>query len=248
MNRKTYLFLPLILFLTFFIPLFIFYLQDCHDLQKTYYFDQIYITSDIAEKYPIISEIYASFYTRGEETSLYNQYLIDFSSANDEEKKTYADIKTSYEQEISSLIKNKVLSTSLANSPDENYTIDFGLLTSQNRHLYNLTQIFSMQDNKVISANYELLSESKKISSIRISNPAVNSLNQQNMAWAMITYLGLDSIEDWSYTKNGYESYMAKLQVYCDVLDYGNGYLDLEIGITPLGQHHTNNFEIKSSQ
>ncbi|MFQ6860486.1 MAG: hypothetical protein ACLROI_02905 [Beduini sp.] len=250
MKRKAYILLPVIFILSFLLPILVFTLQDWHDIQKEYHFDQIYISSDIAKEYPVISEIYASFYTQGESTETENQYLINFSSSTPEDQETYADIKLLYEQEIRSLIDKSVITNQLVNNDKNAYTIDFGSLLLRNRHLYNLSQIFSMEENKVVSTSFDLLKESKKITALDISNEAVELLNQEDckeIMRSMIQYLGLEDIEDWSYTDNGYESYIAKLQVYCEIRHYGNGYPTLEIGIIPLGQHSSYNFKITSA-
>lgn len=250
MKHKAYILLPVIFILSFLLPILVFTLQDWHDIQKEYHFDQIYISSDIAKEYPVISEIYASFYTQGESTETENQYLINFSSAAPEDQETYADIKLLYEQEIRSLIDKSVITNQLVNNDKNAYTIDFGSLLLRNRHLYNLSQIFSMEENKVVSTSFDLLKESKKITALDISNEAVELLNQEDckeIMRSMIQYLGLEDIEDWSYTDNGYESYIAKLQVYCEIRHYGNGYPTLEIGIIPLGQHSSYNFKITSA-
>lgn len=250
MKRKTYILLPILFILSFLLPLLVFTLQDWHDIQKDYHFDQIYISSDIAKKYPVISEIYASFYTQGESAESDNQYLIDYSSAPLEDQETYADIKSLYEQEISKLIDKSIITNPLVNNDGNAYIIDFGILTLRNRHLYNLSQIFSMEGNKVVSTSFDLLKESKKIIALDISNEAVALLTKDDskeMMRSMIQYLGLEEIEDWSYTDNGYESYIAKLQVYCEIRHYGNGYPTLEIGVIPLGQHSSYNVKIKSA-
>lgn len=251
MKRKTYILLPVLFLLSFLLPLLVFSLQDWHDIQKVYHFDQIYISSDIAKKYPVISEIYASFYTQGESTETKNQYLIDFSSATSEDQVTYADIKSLYEQEITNLIDKSILTNQLVNNDENAYVIDFGTLLLRNRHLYNLSQIFSMEGNKVVSTSFDLLKESKKITALNISNEAVERLTKEDckdMMRSMIQYLELEEIEDWSYTDNGYESYIAKLQVYCEIRNYGNGYPTLEIGVIPLGQHSSYNVKIKSTR
>ena len=103
----------------------------------------------------------------------------------------------------------------------------------------------------MVSTSFDLLKESKKITALDISNEAVELLNQEDckeIMRSMIQYLGLEDIEDWSYTDNGYESYIAKLQVYCEIRYYGNGYPTLEIGIIPLGQHSSYNFKITSAR
>lgn len=251
MKRKTYLLLPVLLLLSCFLPMLIFRLQDWHDTQKVYPFDQIYITSEITKKYPIISEIYASFYTQGENTDAENQYLLDFSPAFPKEQEPYADIKSLYEQEVCTLIKKNILTDRLVNNEDNLYTIDFGTLLLRNRHLYNLSQIFSLEGTKVVSTSFDLLKESKKIIALEISNEAVDFLTKEDckeIMYAMIQYLGLEEIEDWSYSENGYESYTAKLQIYCEIRNYGEGYSDFQIGVIPLGQHSLNNIKIKSAR
>lgn len=55
MKRKAYILLPVIFILSFLLPILVFTLQDWHDIQKEYHFDQIYISSDIAKEYPVIS-------------------------------------------------------------------------------------------------------------------------------------------------------------------------------------------------
>ena len=250
MKRKTYILLPVLFILSFLLPMLIFALQDWYDIQKVYHFDQIYISSDIAKKYPVISEIYASFYTQGESTETENQYLINFSSATPKDQETYTDIKLLYEQEISNLIDKSVITNQLVSNDKNAYVIDFGTLLLRNHHLYNLSQIFSMEENKVVSTSFDLLKENKKIIALDISNEAVELLNQEDckeMMRSMIQYLELAEIEDWSYTDNGYESYIAKLQVYCEIRHYGNDYPTLEIGVIPLGQHSSYNFKIKSA-
>lgn len=251
MKRKIYILLPILLILSFLLPMLVFYLQDWHDIQKDYHFDQIYVSSDITKKYPIISEIYASFYSQGESTENDNQYLIDFSSASPKEQENYADIKALYEQEVNTLIAKTILSDRLVNNDENMYTIDFGILVLKNRHLYNLSQIFSMEQNRVVSTSFDLLKESKKIIALDISNAAVDYLTKEDckeMMQAMISYLGLEEIEDWSFTDNGYESYTAKLQIYYEIRNYGEDYSTLEIAAIPLGQHSLNNVRIHSSR
>ena len=109
-----------------------------------------------------------------------------------------------------------------------------------------LEQIFSMEGSKVVSNYFGLLAKSKKISELSVSNESIRDLTQEQqlrIAKKLIQYYGLDQIEDWVENDYGFESYRAKIQIYCHVESFENSYSTLNLGITPLGQYRSRNYQ-----
>ena len=87
--------------------------------------------------------------------------------------------------------------------------------------------------------DFTLDKQTEKILNLEFYRYEVKQYSEQErkeFAWNMIQYLGLDSLKDWTYTRYGYESYQAKVQVYCEVEDLEDS-SRFTMGITPLGQH-----------
>lgn len=248
MNRKTYGILGVILLLTLWFPRFLFFLQDHVTLNKSYALQDTTSSHDLMETYPVISEIYADFYdgsSPGEKGETYD--LTDISTYEKEMQEKLKERIQDMEQAITDLITANVFTPDILLQSESQYEISFGTLSafsslsSSNR----LTQTFSIDREYVRSSDFNYLINSNKITSIHITNERISGISekqQKEMAHAMISYLGLADIEDWTATEYGYESYQAKLQINCDVTTYGLGYANLDISVSPLGQYrHTTN-------
>lgn len=102
-----------------------------------------------------------------------------------------------------------------------------------------LNQVYRLNTANDNIGDFTLDKQTEKILNLEFYRHEVKQYSEQErkeFAWNMIQYLGLDSLKDWTYTRYGYESYQAKVQVYCEVENLGDS-SRFTMGITPLGQH-----------
>ena len=251
MNRKTYLILGVILLLTVMFPWCLFQLQDHFTLNRSYAMQDTTSSHDLMEAYPIIAEIYADFYDDVSSNNRGGLYqLSELDSYDEQAQKEIKDRISTMEQAITDMLTANVLTPVILNQSSSQYEIRFGTLTafSSISKSCSLEQTFSIDGDHVRSSEFNYVTNSHKIIKARICNEAISGISekqQKEMAKAMISYLGLEDIDDWTATDYGYESYQAKLQINCDVIQYGIGYACLEISVSPLGQYRQiNNYSI----
>lgn len=243
MNRKTYGFLGVILLLTLWFPWLLFLLQDQFTLNRSYALQDTASSHDLMETYPVIAQIYADFYDGAPPYEKEGQYdLTDISTYEKEIQETLKEHIQAMELAITDLILANVITPNILLQSNSQYEISFGTLSafSSLSNSSYLTQTFSIDGEYVRSSDFHYLINSNKITSIHITNEKISRISekqQKEMAKAMISYLGLEDIEDWTATEYGFESYQAKLQINCDVTTYGIGYANLDISVSPLGQY-----------
>lgn len=251
MNRKTYLILGVILLLSIMFPWCLFQLQDHFTLHRSYAMHNTTSSHDLMETYPIIAEIYADFYDDVSPGNKGGQYqLSELDSYDEQVQEKLRNRISTMEQAITDMVTANVLTPVILNQNSSQYEIHFGTLTafSSTSKSCTLEQTFSIDGDHVRSSEFNYVTNSHKIIKARIYNEAISSISekqQKEMAKAMISYLGLEDIDDWTATDHGYESYQAKLQINCDVNQYGIGYACLELSVSPLGQYRQiNNYSI----
>lgn len=235
----------LVVVLTIICPLMMFHVVDYIDQSKSYEMPKASIDDLLIKKHPIISSIYQEFYSSVDHGYFHYDYT-DISIYNKDEHVKLKQIKEDLEKEIKSFLSHQVIKPAYLNQKEDTYTISFGSLYSrldQKEKAFYLDQIFSLNDAGSNSITWNFLTDVKKIYGISITQETMklpSENDQKEIAWAFISYLGLDDLDDWNYTAYGYESYASKLQVYCDVIQFDKHQITIEIGICPLGQHNQN--------
>ena len=140
-------------------------------------------------------------------------------------------------------MKQGILAPKYLNQQTDEYNIRFGTLhqsLSTIQGYYTLNQIFSIAEDKVISNETTILMNSKKLLRLSVTNDQVKQLTKKQqikIAKKLIHYYELENINDWTENEFGYESYQAKLQIYCDMISYDDSNPTLMMGIVPLGQY-----------
>lgn len=224
--------------ITLLFPLLLFQMQDNIDMHSTKY-ESSEDFHEITETYPIISAIYSDAYEN------HSDYLLeeyDISALHTYDSALQEELtkrKDAFEQQIHALLEYKVLSDTNFPMEEAPYTINYGKLSFSldSSFTTNLQQVVSMEYPYVHSQYFTYTTQADKITSIYLSNALLKELSEEDckkIAWSMVQYLGLEDIKDWNYLNYGYESYQAKLQVYCEKVANVDGYASLRIGVLPI--------------
>lgn len=223
-------------------PLIIFKIQDQHNLDKKIPWQNSSLDKELMKKYPIINDIYTEFFTNITFQDEDTRYVIrnkDNYSADQQVKIT--ELQELFKQEVNLLLEQEVIDYHLLelSSPDL-YQVNFGTIYDKSlddHGVYILDQLYRFNSDNDNYANFAMNAKSKKITSLSLTNHSLAKLKKadlKKMGWQMIEYLGLAKIDDWNYTDYGYESYQAKLQIVCEVLEFSGDYT-LDIGVSMLG-------------
>lgn len=237
MKYTNVLFLCTIL-ITLIFPLFVFYIQDNMDLHTSKYKNTEYF-HQIRDTYPIISHIYSNTYEQKESYST-NSYDISHPTSYDEEtQEEIRKAKQAYEAQIQELIQRQVLPSSVFPLEKDSYTISYGTLQNieETSSTSSLDQVHIFQPNNTYSQYFSYLKPADKITYIFLTNERIQAISEaecKEIAWHMIEYLGLADIQDWNYVNDRYESYQAKLQVYCQTLENVDDHANMRIGVIPI--------------
>ncbi|MFR1599611.1 MAG: hypothetical protein ACLSUR_17570 [Coprobacillus cateniformis] len=248
---KTKFICLLVVLFTILCPLMMFEIQDYIDQSRSYAMPDTSIDDLLIKKHPIISSVYQEFYSSVQHDYFTYNYT-DISIYNKDEQDKLKQIKKDLEKEINSVLSYHVIKPAYLNQKEDTYSIHFGSLYShldKQEKAYYLEQIFSLNETGSNSVTWNFLNDVKKIYGITITQETMkipSQKDQKDIAWAFISYLGLDDLDDWNYTAYGYESYASKLQVYCDVIQFDNHQITIDIGICPLGQHNRNHAYISN--
>lgn len=223
------------------LPLGIFYIQDSVAVDKDIVWQSS--TEDIAKNYPVVSRVYANFY-QGNETMMDNEsfHLSDMSAYTEKQQSQLTEVKKKYSRELNQLLAQGIFPYELLDlKKGEPFSVEFGTLSqmSEKSGVWQLNQVYRLNTANDNIGDFTLDKQTEKILNLEFYRHEVKQYSEQErkeFAWNMIQYLGLDSLKDWTYTRYGYESYQAKVQVYCEVEDLGDS-SRFTMGITPLGQH-----------
>ena len=231
----------LMMVLTILCPLLLFQVQDYMDQTKSYAMPHTSIDDIVLKKHPIIASIYNEFYS-SVDNDYFNYDYTDISVYDKDIQEKLIDMKKIYEEEINALLTYKVLKPEELQLSDQHFTLNFGYLNTRfkkNQNVFPLSQIYEIRKDGSESANFILLKDVHKISKLSIYRTMTPKTPEELKAitWAYIQYLGLEDLDDWQYTAYGYESYSAKIQVYCDMSQVGEPQYELNVGICPIGQH-----------
>lgn len=223
------------------LPLGIFRVQDSVAADKDVSWESS--TEDIARKYPIVSSVYANFYQKNNSSDSYESYdLSSMEAYSQTRQKELEEVKKKYSSELNTMLANGVIPYELLEmKQQETYTVSFGTLSYSHTKggTWQLSQVYRLNTQNDHIQDFTMDKQTGKILNFDFytSNMKQYSAKERKeLAWNMITYLGLDSIQDWTYTQYGYESYEAKIQVYCEEENTGEA-TRFDMGITPLGQH-----------
>ena len=151
-------------------------------------------------------------------------------------------MKKKYSRELNQLLAQGIFPYELLDlKKGEPFSVEFGTLShmSEKSGVWQLNQVYRLNTANDNIGDFTLDKQTEKILNLEFYRYEVKQYSEQErkeFAWNMIQYLGLDSLKDWTYTRYGYESYQAKVQVYCEVEDLGDS-SRFTMGITPLGQH-----------
>ena len=151
-------------------------------------------------------------------------------------------MKKKYSRELNQLLAQGIFPYELLDlKKGEPFSVEFGTLSqmSEKSGAWQLNQVYRLNTANDNIGDFTLDKQTEKILNLEFYRYEVKQYSEQErkeFAWNMIQYLGLDSLKDWTYTRYGYESYQAKVQVYCEVEDLGDS-SRFTMGITPLGQH-----------
>lgn len=221
------------------LPLGIFEMQDYMHL-RTYKGTESN-TYEMFSTYPIISQLYAATYEQ--DSTFHEPYnLTDLTPYKETELEQLTQSKKAFEQQLNALVDHELLTPSKLMSETKQIQLDNGYMThllNDTSLTMNLHQIYSIDQELVKSQRFTYLKQADKIIQFEVTNDRIVALDEEErkqLAWAMINYLGLSEIDDWTYLDHGYESYQAKLQVYCRIYTPPSGYLEYQIGVLPLGQ------------
>lgn len=240
MRIKLIVYLGAIL-ITFLFPLGVFYIQDHIDIHSSKY-KNTEVFQQYRDTYPIISFIYADAYENKESFSSPSYDLSNITSYEAEIQTELFNTKQKIETQIQELIRKQVLPPSIFPEENSTFSISYGNIEFADEFSlsssYNKTDI--LETGKIQSQYFTYLEHADKITYLFFSNENIASISEQDckdIAWHMIEYLGLADIEDWNYLNNGYESYQAKLQVYCQLLENPDGYGSILIGVLPISMN-----------
>lgn len=239
MKPSKRLVLLLILCFSILFPWLVFQLQDFFTLHQQVAWTSTSNTKELMKQYPLLSSVYANFYELQEDGDDAEVYDLTHTENYGKDQAALDQIKADFSKEINQLIKFQVLPTTFFDHPEEDFQVRFGTLSNFHKEestAYYLNQVFTLNGQETTSASYTLDRKTKKLLAFSFYTQQIQALEQEDqkaMAWQMIQYLGLDKIEDWTYTDYGYESYQARVQIYCTIEKDNNLFT---MGITPLGQ------------
>ena len=225
------------------LPLGIFRLQDGMAADKNVSWTSS--TEDIAGRYPVVASVYANFYQKLD-NPIYESYnLSDIAAYPKKQQTQMKEMQDTFSRELNTLVKEEVLPrTWLELKKEEAFAVKFGTLShsSGKNGIWQLNQVYRINRDMDTMGEFTLDKQTGRLLNIHFFKDHTEVYGEEKrkeLAWNMIRYLGLDSIHDWTYTKYGYESYEAKVQVYCDVEKNGVT-TNYSMGIAPLGQHTHN--------
>lgn len=217
-------------------PLIVGTVQDYHDINKELSLEDNQ-TQEILKKHPIIGNIY-QIQKSGDFIDSRIEYKIrqkdEYTSS---EQETLLRLQSIFTKEIQHLLKKNILNATLLETDlNQEYQADFGtLVTYETENFYRLEQVLRMWEQSFKSIDYIMESKTNKIIGINITQQEKISVSDEQlkkMTWAMIQYLELDDIDDWSYNQYGYESNKAKLRISCTLQKRTEMYtLDIEVSL-----------------
>lgn len=238
---KTKIICLLVVLFTILCPLMMFEIQDYIDQSRSYAMPDTSIDDTLLKNHPVISSVYHEFYSSDPSNYFIYDYT-DISVYDSDVQKKLIDMKKIYETEMNTLLDFKVIQPTYLHQNNDHFTLDFGsLYTSfdKGQNAFALSQIYRIHNQGSESADFVLLKDVKKISKLSFYGTLpVKSLDElKDIVWAYIQYLGLDDLDDWQFGTYGFESYAAKIQIYCEMYQIDDHQYELAIGICPIGQH-----------
>lgn len=238
---KTKIICLLVVLFTVLCPLITFEIQDYIDQNRNYAMPDTSIDDTLLKNHPVISSVYHEFYSSDPSDYFIYDYT-DISVYDPNVQKKLMDMKKMYETELNTLLDFKVIQPAYLHQNDSHFTLDFGSLYTRfdkGQNAFTLSQIYRIHNQGSESADFVFLKDVQKISKLSIYGTlSVKSLDElKEIAWAYIQYLGLNDLDDWQFGTYGFESYAAKIQVYCDLSQISDSQYELNIGICPIGQH-----------
>lgn len=228
------------------IPLIVFKVQDYQNINKKIAWQNSSLDKELLQKYPIINDIYNEFFNNDSFQDNSVRYVIkNKDNYSVDEQARMIELQELFKQEVGLLLEKRVIDHNLLElSSQESFQVDFGTIIDKSPNSqgkYILDQIYRLNSENDNYANFSININSKKITSLSISNQLLTKLTKadlKKMAWQMIEYLGLEKIEDWTYTDYGYESYQAKLQIICEVSEFSQVYtLNIRVGMLGTSQN-----------
>ncbi len=182
-------------------------------------------TQEILAAHPIITSLYEKQYET--DKTLHDELVIGSAQIDtQDEQDALKQLQEQFSAQIDQLIQHQVLTADLLEiDAEEEYEPTFGTFSRWGESDILLQQIYRMwEDQDYKSVDYTMDEQTGKITRIEISQQKQMTYTEaqlKELSMRMIRYLELDDIEDWVYTRYGYESSQAKLNVNSTLDDDG---------------------------
>lgn len=250
MNKKALV--VLLLFIILFpitLPKLVFFLLDHQQLNHTVSWTSQLHDQSIITDHPIITRVYDTFYKQSQaNNSVVESYNVQtISGLNTPLRKQISEVKDQFTNEINELLSQNVFPHSLLElKQQEAFQTTFGTIDDHKAlSTYNLFLVYRLEGNNDTTASFTMDRTLGVITSMNFTGKEVSKLkdaDRKKLAWNMIVYLKLDDIDDWIYTENGYESYQARIQVYC-MKNSAQSTNYMAVRLCPLGQYNQDSLQ-----
>lgn len=215
------------------LPSVVFKAYDYYVFHKEVQWKDASIEHEIKEKHPIIQEIYYKYF---DDTYVDDRDTFSIKRQDEytkEKRDKFSKIQSLFEKEINRMIQNDVLSYKYFEMEESSqFKLPFGTIGDDclEDGKYDLDMTFRIPVDNCMMFIYN--KKTSLITDFFISNRYINNLKEKDirkMLHGYLTYLNLDDIEDWKWTQYGYESSLAKLQLYYrqDINEDGIGQLSI---------------------
>lgn len=245
MNKKRMVMMILIILLfPLLLPRLAFLWQDHQQLSTSLTWTSPTHEVSILKEYPLIASIYDTYQKqRSANNEVIDSYTIlpleqDTSQTNKEVHKAV----DAFDLQINRLLQYQVFPSHLLTPNRETrYKTTAGYLTIRKEPIQS--ELYLIDPN----ATFTMDDKTGLITELSFTDSSVMKLSEKElktMTWNMIKYLKLDTMDDWIYIENRYESYRGRIQVYWirSVLQ-DVSYIEMRIG--PLGQNSQTDFQIQ---
>lgn len=226
-------------------PIIVFGIQDFQNNHKKIAWENTSLDKEIMKKYPIISNIYAEFFSSRDYTNIPESYIVrSMDDYTKPEQEKINQIKDLFEREINKLIEYEILSPEMLEITGD-YKIEYGTIidsSDDDGGTYGYSHIYRLNSSHDKSIHFQMNAKSQKITSITYEENNLNytSADYQRLAYQFVKYLGLEEIDDWTYSQYGYESYKAKLQISFESYQPTH----ISMGVSLLGSYRPSTYEI----
>ncbi|MDE6953113.1 MAG: hypothetical protein K2P09_04810 [Erysipelotrichales bacterium] len=228
------------------LPCLVFKGYDNYIFHKKVKWKDASIEHQIKEKHPLIQEVnYQRFHSQIIEEEDMDIYSIKRKGEYTKEKQDkFFKIQSLLEKEINKLIQNNILSYENFEMEESNqsFVLPFGTIKDDciENGTYYLQMIYRIHSGNKNELSFEYNKKTSLITNLSIYSQEICYLSQKDIQSILknyLIYLGLDDIEDWSWNDYGYESYLAKLQVFYSFERDEDHYGRLDIYLQPYGSY-----------